>query len=75
MSDVRYLRLTTTETFNFEPSAIRAAFGDPPEGVPYEDWIIGLFHDHNGSPYGVGLFRSDADGDSGIELLPEGWEE
>lgn len=71
----RHIKRTTTETFNFDPDHVRLLFGEPPEGTSYEAFVLDLFYKHDGSLFGDGIFGSCADQDSGLELLPEGWDE
>ena len=75
MSEHGAIRVTTTETFGFSHDEIVRTFGDPPQGKSYDDWVLELFYEHNGSIYGDNLFSSLADQDSGMEVLPDGWDE
>lgn len=65
------LRRTTTEEFSFDPATIREHFGwklDEWDGT-YEDFVISLFEEHDGSIFGDRFFYDTTNTDSGLEVI------
>ncbi len=64
---MRYLvRRTITDEFEYDPVALRVAFGS--DNMTDDD-VLGLFDLHDGSQYGDTLFSNTADTSVGVELV------
>ena len=67
---------TITERYYYDPAQIKSAFGGSWKdyGGSFEDFVIELFEEHDGSQFHGKFFYNDASPSVGVELV-ERWDD
>lgn len=66
-----FARTTLVEEYHFDPEQIRQDFGDALDAWEgsFEDFVIDLFEEHDGSNFHGKFFYNDANPQYGVELI------